>query len=42
LGKEKQIGTLEISWSDGTKEVYKNIAADRYLTIQQGKGIIVK
>ncbi len=42
LGQQKQIDLLEITWSDGKKEVYKNIAADRYLTIQQGKGIITK
>jgi hypothetical protein len=42
LGKEKQIETMEIHWSDGLKEVYKNIAADRYITILQGKGIITK
>ena len=42
LGQQKQIDLLEISWSDGKKEVYKNIAPDRYLTILQGKGIITK
>ncbi|MCX6302401.1 MAG: CRTAC1 family protein, partial [Bacteroidia bacterium] len=42
LGKENQIETMEIHWSDGLKEVYKNIAADRYVTILQGKGIITK
>ena len=39
LGPLKQIDLLEITWSDGKKEVYKNLAADRYLTIVQGKGI---
>ncbi|MDO9339360.1 MAG: CRTAC1 family protein [Bacteroidales bacterium] len=42
LGQQKQIDLLEITWSDGEKEVYKNIASDRYLTILQGKGIITK
>ncbi len=42
LGRQKQIDLLEITWSDGEKEVYKNIASDRYLTILQGKGIITK
>ncbi len=41
LGKERQIDIMEIYWSDGDKEVYKNIAADRYVTILQGKGIII-
>jgi enediyne biosynthesis protein E4 len=42
LGRQKQVDLLEISWSDGKKETYKNIASDRYLTILQGKGIIIK
>jgi hypothetical protein len=42
LGQHKQIDLLEISWSDGKKEVYKNIASGRYLTIIQGKGITAK
>ncbi|MEI6048353.1 MAG: CRTAC1 family protein [Bacteroidota bacterium] len=42
LGRNKQIDLIEISWSDGVKEVYKNITGDRYLTIQQGKGLINK
>lgn len=40
LGKQNQIDQLEINWSDGKKEVYKNIASNRYITILQGKGII--
>jgi hypothetical protein len=42
LGSQKQVDTLEINWSDGKKEYYKNIAADRYITILQGKGILLK
>lgn len=40
LGPQKQIDQLEINWSDGKKEVYKNIASNQYMTILQGKGII--
>ena len=40
LGQQKYVDQIEIIWSDGKKEVYKDIAADRYLTIQQGKGIM--
>jgi hypothetical protein len=40
LGNEKVIDILEIVWSDGNKEVYKNIASDGYITIMQGIGII--
>ena len=42
LGQQKQIDLLEVNWSDGNKEAYKNIESDRYLTILQGKGIITK
>lgn len=40
LGKNKRIDTLEIRWTDGTKETYRDIAADRYITIQQATGIV--
>ncbi len=42
LGQQKQADLLEIFWSDGKKEVYKNIAGDRYLTILQGSEILTK
>jgi hypothetical protein len=42
LGQQKQIDQLEISWSDGEKEVLKNIACDRYINILQGTGIVTK
>ena len=40
LAGEKTIDTLEIFWTGGKKEVYKNVAADMYITIVEGKGII--
>jgi hypothetical protein len=39
LGKTETIDLLEISWSDGVKEEYKNISSDQYITIRQGYGI---
>ncbi len=42
LGQQKQIDLLEINWSDGKKEAYKNIDANRYVTISEGKGILHK
>ncbi len=42
LGKQKKVDLLEISWSDGKKEVYNNIACNRYITILEGKGIVTK
>jgi enediyne biosynthesis protein E4 len=40
LGQQKQIDMLEINWSDGKKEVYRDIACNRYITILEGRGII--
>jgi hypothetical protein len=40
LGRQKQIDMLEIDWSDGKKEVYKDLSCDRYITILQGTGIV--
>jgi hypothetical protein len=40
LGKNKMIDMLEIKWSNGLKETYKDIPADQYIVIMQGKGII--
>jgi len=40
LADAKYVDTLEIYWSDGQKEIYRNVVADRYITIKQGKGII--
>jgi hypothetical protein len=42
LGQQKQIDLLEICWSDGKREVYKNISCDQYHTILQGKGVVTK
>lgn len=42
LGQQKQVDQLEIRWSDGKTEVYSNIAADRYINLVQGKGIVEK
>ena len=41
LGENKKIDSLEIKWSDGSSEVYSNILTDRYITIQQGRGIVI-
>ena len=42
LGRFKNIDTLEVHWSDGQKELYINVPADRYITIEQGKGILAQ
>ena len=40
LGKQKNVDLIEIVWSDGKTESFKNTAANRYITILQGTGII--
>jgi hypothetical protein len=40
LGMNTMIDQIEIAWSDGRKEVYKNIRADRYITITEGRGVV--
>jgi enediyne biosynthesis protein E4 len=40
LGKQKAADVVEISWTDGKKEIYRNIACNRYITIKEGTGII--
>ncbi|MFN8241299.1 MAG: CRTAC1 family protein [Bacteroidales bacterium] len=40
LGVNSKVDKLEISWSDGKHEVINNVQADRYITIEQGKGIV--
>jgi hypothetical protein len=42
LGSEKKIDLLEINWSDGKKESYKNIDSDRYIVIEEEKRILLK
>lgn len=39
LADQTQVDRLEIRWSDGTVEVYRDVRADQYLTVVQGKGI---
>lgn len=42
LGQHKLIDQIDVTWSDGKKETFKKIAGDRYLTVVQGKGIILR
>jgi hypothetical protein len=38
LGQQKKVDQVEISWSDGKMEIFKNIDIDKYVTILQGSG----
>jgi hypothetical protein len=33
------VDTLEITWPSGAREVVKNIPADQFVTIEEGKGV---
>jgi hypothetical protein len=39
LGEHTKVDTLEITWPSGTHEVIKNVPADQYVTVEEGKGI---
>ncbi len=39
LGDDGVVEQLEVRWNDGRVEVYRDVPADRYLTIVQDKGI---
>lgn len=41
LGKKNKIDQIEIHWSDGKKEIYKNPPINCYLTVKQGDGILI-
>ena len=38
LGQQKSVEQVEVNWSDGKKEIFKNIGIDRYSEIMEGKG----
>ncbi len=40
LGQYKKVDRLEILWSDGIKEIYRDVSSNRHITIIQGTGII--
>jgi hypothetical protein len=40
LGNSKLVDLLEIEWVGGKKEIIRNVAADNYITILEGKGIV--
>ena len=39
LGTHAKIDTLEIKWPSGAQQIIKDIPADRYVTIEEEKGI---
>jgi hypothetical protein len=39
VGEHTKVDTLEITWPSGAHEIVKNVPADRYATIEEGKGL---
>src|ERR1700693_141512 len=42
LGKDATVATLDIEWPSGNKQRLTGLAANQFLTIEEGKGIIAK
>ncbi len=40
LGTAKKVDGLVVIWSDGSNEMFKNIEANQYIEIKQGKGML--
>jgi len=40
LGKNKKADVIDIIWSDGTRESFRDIAANKYITVIQNAGIV--
>jgi hypothetical protein len=38
LGSQGKVDSLEISWPGGERQVLRDLAADRYVTVEEGKG----
>jgi hypothetical protein len=39
LGKNSKVDLIEIHWPDGKVEAIKDVAANKFLTIEEQKGI---
>jgi hypothetical protein len=42
LGKDAQVTTLTVEWPSGEKQTLSNVAANQFLTVQEGKGLIAQ
>jgi hypothetical protein len=40
LGQAGQIDRLEVTWPDGSKQAFKNLATDQYIRIDKEKGLL--
>jgi len=39
MGEHFKVDALEITWPSGAHEVIKNVPANQYVTIEEGKGL---
>ena len=39
LGAQAKVDSLEILWPSGERQVLRDLPADRYVTVEEGKGI---
>ena len=40
LGKHKQVDLIEVHWPDGGIETVRNVQANQFLTVEEGKGLV--
>jgi len=40
LGKAKRIDALEVRWPSGLTEHFKDLAADRFYVVTEGRGVV--
>jgi hypothetical protein len=40
LAHRERVDLIEVHWPGGKKELYRDLPADRFLTIEQGKGLV--
>ena len=40
LGEAAKVDVIDISWPSGLKQSLKNLPADQFLTVQEGKGVV--
>ncbi|MGH9718797.1 MAG: CRTAC1 family protein, partial [Bryobacteraceae bacterium] len=42
LGKDPTVTSLEIEWPSGSRDRLSNVAANQFITVEEGKGIVAK
>jgi enediyne biosynthesis protein E4 len=42
LGKDAQVTSLTVEWPSGEKQTLANVAANQFLTVEEGKGIVAR